>query len=237
MIKYKLTDQNLQTHEGFQWEIGKWVKAKGKLKQNLCSDGWLHCYDSPLLAALHNPIHANINNPKLWEVEVGGRCKNDKGLKCGYRKMQLIREIPIPIISMNQRIAYGILCAKEVVTDKAWNIWADDWLSRRNRTVAAAYAAARAAYDADDAYAAAHAAADVAYAAADAAYAAEAAYAAAHAAYDAYAAYAACAAYAAVTTTAATATAAAVTARASIKPINFVKLAKQAIKFERMRKC
>ena len=195
MIKYKLTDQNLQTHEGFQWEIGKWVKAKGKLKQNLCSDGWLHCYDSPLLAALHNPIHANINNPKLWEVEVGGRCKNDKGLKCGYRKMQLIREIPIPIINMNQRIAYGILCAKEVVTDKAWNIWADDWLSRRNRTVAAAYAAA-------------HAAAHAAYAAADVAYAAEAAY---------------------------VADAAARAARASIKPINFVKLAKQAIKFERKR--
>ena len=34
---YKLTDQDLQTYKGFQWEIGKWVKAKGE--GGLCTNG------------------------------------------------------------------------------------------------------------------------------------------------------------------------------------------------------
>jgi len=216
IIKYKLTNQNLQTHNNFRWKVRKWVKVKGKLKQSLCTDGWLHCYDSPLLAVLHNPIHAAIENPRLWEVEVDGECKNDRGLKCGYRRMRLFREIPVPNMSIIQRKAYGILCAKEVVTDNKWNLWADNWLSGKDRTANAAYAAA-------------NAAADAAYAAADAAYAADAAAYAVNAANAAYAVNAANAAYAAAYAAYAAAYAA---DAARPKTINFVKLAKQAMSFE-----
>jgi hypothetical protein len=87
---YKLTDQKLQTFKGFQWKLGEWQEAKGDIKQSLCTDGWLHCYDSALLAVLHNPIHASIKNPRLFEAEVAGKMKNDKGsgvfVKCDYLK-------------------------------------------------------------------------------------------------------------------------------------------------------
>jgi len=63
MKRYKLTDQNLQTHGGYQWVVGEWHKATGDGKA-LCTDGWLHCYDSPELAVLLNPIHAGIENPR-----------------------------------------------------------------------------------------------------------------------------------------------------------------------------
>ena len=113
MIKYKLTDQNMQTYNGFQWELGKWYQATGDINQPLCTNAWLHCYDSPLLAVLHNPIHADIKNPRLFEVETTGESKNDDKLKCGYRMMQLVKELLLPDITSDQKIAYGILCAKK----------------------------------------------------------------------------------------------------------------------------
>jgi len=175
---YKLTDRKMQTYGGFQWTLGGWQEAKGNLTKELCSDAWLHCYDSPLLAILHNPIHANITNPRLFEVEVGGETKDDGEIKRGFHRMRLVKEISLPEITKNQKQAYGILCAKEVYKGKSWNEWADNWLNGKYRSKRAARAAAHAAHAA---YAAAHAA-HAADAAAHAAHAADAAAAAAYAA-------------------------------------------------------
>ena len=220
-IKYKLTSQKLQTHNGFQWKTG-------------------HCYDSPLIAVFHNPIHENIKNPRLFEVECSGEAKNDKGLKCGYTKMRIIKEIPLPDIKTEQIIKYGILCAIEVYKGATFIKWSKNWLSGRDRTAHAAeaahiaayavYAAAYEAYAAEAAVYAAHAAeaartvADEAtHAAVHAVYAAAyAAHAAEAAAYEAYAAEAAV--YAAHA-----AEAARTVAEATAHEINLVSIAKEAI--------
>jgi hypothetical protein len=123
-----------------------------------------------------------------------------------------VRELPLPEVSDTQRIAFGILCAKEVCKHKAWNAWADKWLSGEDRTKASACAASVAAYAAE--YDASFAA-DVAFAADYAA-----AYAASRATYAAYAA----AAYAAASFAAAFAAAAA--------KINFVEIAEKAMNYK-----
>jgi len=207
MIKYKLTDQKMQTWGGYQWRESIWHEATGDISQGLCSDAWLHCYDSSLLAILHNPLHGDITNPRLFEVEVDGESKDNHGIKCGYRRMKIVREIPTPKISTVQRIAYGIICAKAVYHSEKWNIWADKWLSNEDRTDAAAADAATDAADAATDAAAADAATDAAAADAAAADAATDA-AAADAATDA-AAYATDAAAADAATDAAAADAAA----------------------------
>jgi hypothetical protein len=145
MRYYKLTNQNLQTYGGFQWELLKWEEASGDPTRPLCTDGWFHCCDSPLLVVLHNPIHANIANPRLFEVEVAGDTKDENGMKHGFRKMRIVKELPVPEITLEQRVRYGILCAKAVCTDPKFVKWADCWLSGEDRTQAAAQAAARAA--------------------------------------------------------------------------------------------
>jgi len=188
-IAYKLTNQDLTTYEGFQWpttESGEWVETSGE--GPLCGPGWLHFYSHPLLAVLLNPIHASIHIPKLWEAEVGGEKLEGLGLKVGYTKARLIRELPLPKITLTQRIEFGIRCALDVYHKQDFMAWADAWLCGKDRSDAAARAAAtdaaaraigaaaRAAYAAAGAaYAAAgaaYAAADVAYAATDAAFAA-----------------------------------------------------------------
>ena len=173
MVLYKLTDQNGQTRGGCQWGEGVEHTAPGT--GNLCTAGWLHAYTHPLLAVFVSPVHPNLADPVLWEAE-GDVGKDDCGLKVGCTRLKTIRRIPLPEVTVNQRIRFAIYCAKAVRTNARWDEWADGWLNRSDRTADAA----RAAYDTADASAAA--AASAVADATDAADAADAAYATAHAA-------------------------------------------------------
>ena len=182
MKKYKLVTQDLKTRKGedneTQWVIGEFhptLDGDG----DLCSLHWYHYYHDPLLAAFMNPGHADIDNPKCFVIDALGNHKDDSGVKGGCTKMRLVREVEFPVITREQRIAFAILCAKEVYKDDKWNVWADEWLSEKNRSssAAAAYAA-----NAATSYAAAYAASAAAYAAYASAYAAYAASAATYAA-------------------------------------------------------
>jgi len=144
MKRYKLTKKDMTTHGGFQWKIGKTYLANGE--GDLCGKGWLHFYTSPLLAVLLNPTHANIVKPRLFLAECGGKTKNDHGLKIGHTKARLIKELPMPIVTPTQRVAFGILCAQKVYNEPTWAAWAAAWLEG-DRTVAEAARAARAAWE------------------------------------------------------------------------------------------
>jgi len=211
-IVYKLTDEHNQTRGMTKWgnNVSHTAKGKGKV---LCSNGWIHYYTHPLIAVLMNPIHAKFASPKLWEAEASGKIINEP-LKSGCKTLRTIREIPLPEVSREQKIAFGILCAKEVTEDKAWKVWADKWLSGEDRSKETAYAAAYAADYADYAYAAAAANA----ARADAADYAD--YAAANAAARAANADASAAAYAADAYAYAA------------KSINFIELAEKAMTYK-----
>jgi len=130
----------MQTYEGFQWKIGKIVRTSGK--GELCSHGWLYCYDSPVLAVLLNPIHADIENPRLFKCKCGGKTKNDNGLKRGYSEMTLISEVDLPEITTDQKIKFAILCALEVYKEPIFKKWTESWLSGKDRTARAAQWAA-----------------------------------------------------------------------------------------------
>ena len=134
----------MRTHDGFKWELGKEVITNGKIN-NLCNDSWLHYYHHPLLAILLNPIHAEIDNPRLFEVKALGKHLNDKGLKGGCTKMTLIKELKLPEITLNQKIAFAILCSLEVYRESTYVSWANNWLGNKNRTYADAANAADAA--------------------------------------------------------------------------------------------
>jgi len=140
MIRYKLTDQNMKTYNGFQWKIGKKMITSGS--GELCSSGWLHCYSDPNLAILFNPIHANIQNPRLFKVECAGLHKTDKGLKEGFTEMTIIEEITIPSISSIQKIEFSIYCSLQVYKDSNYVNWANNWLNNIDRSESAARTAA-----------------------------------------------------------------------------------------------
>jgi len=136
---YKLTKQDLTSFDGCQWELG--VKKTTSGEGELCSSGWLHCYKAPLLAVLLNSIHADFRNPRIFEVEVGGEELHDGMLKSGFSEMTLMKEIELPIVTLTQRVAFGILCALKVSKDENFIKWAQNWLNETDRTKEAAYAA------------------------------------------------------------------------------------------------
>jgi pyruvate/2-oxoglutarate dehydrogenase complex dihydrolipoamide acyltransferase (E2) component len=165
---FKLTNQALQTHNNFQWTLNRWCEAPGT--GELCTNGWLHWYHSPELALFLNPIHANIDNPRLFVAEASGAMRDDNGLKGGSTKLRIVQEIQYVAPTTEQRVKFTILCASAVYRDKSFIKWANGWLDGSDRSCGAAdkaYWAAAAAARAAAAAAAARAAA--AYAAADAA--------------------------------------------------------------------
>ncbi len=135
---YKLTNEHGKTQNDTQWGPG--VSHSGTGEGGLCGPGWIHAYEHPLIAVLMNPMQADFKNPRLWEAEgeVGLR---DGQFKCGCKTLTTIREIPLPEITTEMRVRFGILCAKEVHECSTWNVWADKWLSGEDRSAASAYEA------------------------------------------------------------------------------------------------
>ena len=199
MIRYKLTDQNMETYNHTKWEIGISKHTDGS--GGLCSSGWLHCYSHPLLAVLLNPIHAKISNPLLFKCDATGNHKYDMGLKEGSTTMVIIKELPLPSITLNQKIAFGILCSLEQYKEPTYVRWALNWLNNTDRSESAAESAAESAWNA--AWGAAESAWSAAESAESAAKSAESA-----------------------------AKSAAWSAAESTIQINFLKLAKEALKYQ-----
>jgi hypothetical protein len=139
---YKLLTKDLRTRVGesneTQWVPGEWQEAKGI--GGLCTGGVLHDYNDPWIAAVVNPAHAAIRDPVCYETERDGDVVTD-GLKCGCKRMRIVREVPLSDVPVVQRVAFGILAALEVYHEPKFVEWAKKWLSGEDRSdTAVAYA-------------------------------------------------------------------------------------------------
>ena len=132
MKYYKLLTQDLKSYNNTQWQIGVPVTVTVPGNQ-MCTDQVLHCYNHPLLAVLFSPIHVEIFKPRLFEISVD-EIVNSDGLKFASKSQTLIKEIPLPEISTEQKVEFGIRTAKLVYKNQNWNKWADDWLSGKDRS-------------------------------------------------------------------------------------------------------
>lgn len=142
MILYKLTDANGRTYRKTQWGVGVTHKAADPGKGPLCGPGWIHAYEHPLLAVLHDPIHGQFGPyARLWECKTDDdRPLRDGQMKIGVRSLTTIREIPLPKVTTKQRVRYSILCAWKSLTGhreewvRMWRAWARRWLSGEDRS-------------------------------------------------------------------------------------------------------
>jgi hypothetical protein len=152
MRAYKLTDAAGLTRAGYDNETrwGEGVTHTATGDGELCGAGWIHAYEHPLLAVLHDPAHGSYcatPGARLWEAETGETVKRDGQMKLGTTSLTTIREIPLPVVTTAQRVRYAIYCAQAVIGDRcpAWSEWVKDWLSGKDRSEAAGAWAARAA--------------------------------------------------------------------------------------------
>ena len=167
---YKLTSLQSQTYNQTQWGENVTHELPVRDTYELCSYQVIHAYVSPELAVLMDPIQASLlPHAILWEAE-GDVVVND-GTKVGCTQLTTLAQIPVPTVTLEQRVIFALKCALHAYKEPSWVAWAQAWLANTNRDAAAAdaaYAAAvAAAADAAAVYAYAYAAA--AYTAADAA--------------------------------------------------------------------
>jgi hypothetical protein len=175
---YKLTDEfgntKNQTHwaEGTRHEIAKELRDS---TQPLCSKHYYHAYENPLVAVFMNPSHANFRNPILWRA-TGWVSKRNGQLKCGCFTLRTLQQIPLPVLTTNQRVRVAIQCALKEPQTESFKSWAKNWLSGVDRTFKTVTATQAAIYAAHAAvYAAANATQAAVYAAHAAVYATQAA--------------------------------------------------------------
>jgi hypothetical protein len=121
------------------WLDGVEKKAVGKGK-TLCSKDLIHYYNDKILAIIFNPIHAKIQNPRLIEIEIDNEISHD-GLKGGCKTARYIKEIDVPVVSLEQRVKFAVIVALSVYKDETFSMWAQDWLSGKDRTMESAKAA------------------------------------------------------------------------------------------------
>ena len=136
MKAYKFTTAGNYTRNFTLWGNNVTHTAKGT-GNHLCSNSFIHFYRNPFVAAFVSPLHVPTTYSKLWLCEASGKIVHEP-LKSGAKSLTTLYPIPLPTITITQRIAFIILCAKEIHTDKKWNKWADNWLSGKDRTVTSA---------------------------------------------------------------------------------------------------
>ena len=143
-MPYKVTNQDGKTQGGTQWAPDITHNALGAPDQPLCTDSWIHYYETLPLAVFMHPTHTDFPNPRFWEFEPIGNtiCSNDKS---GARAGRTVREVQAPAVTTEQRIAFGIFAALEVSQEPSFTTWAEGWLSGSDRSNKAARAAAEAA--------------------------------------------------------------------------------------------
>jgi len=142
LLGYKLTDRDGYTRRDLEgetlWVVGSTVVPTGTGSAP-CGPGVLHAYSSPEVAALANPIHANIYQPRCYRAElVGGEWQTDGLKRWTTSPLRVIKEVSLPVLTREERVAWAILLAPHPVTREL----AIGWLSGRDRSAAAAWAAA-----------------------------------------------------------------------------------------------
>ncbi len=137
---YKLTTQDGKTMPGSgyetQWGEGVRHVPFRQGTPELCTGTVIHAGVGPLSTVFLNPIHADIDDPILWECDGEGEPCCD-GLKFGFPvALTTLRRREVPNLQLAARVRCAIILAQRLPgQSKAWRAWADRWLDGRDRTV------------------------------------------------------------------------------------------------------
>ena len=137
---YKLATLDSKTYNQTQW--GESITHTTPIRDtySLCSSEVLHAYVSPEMAVLMDPVQAALlPSAILWECE--GDVVIDDGTKVGCTSLTTLRQVSLPVITLEQRVTFAIRCAMRVYKDAAWTAWAQAWLDGTNRAAYTAYTA------------------------------------------------------------------------------------------------
>lgn len=113
-------------------------------KAPLCTSNWIHAYLSPELAALLMHTHVHFPTPVLWEAESSCNHIYERGDKVGVKELTTIRQIPIPKVTLQQKLAFLEKMKNYYFQNKKieelWNKWViEEWKVKHNEELLVCY--------------------------------------------------------------------------------------------------
>jgi hypothetical protein len=96
-----------------------------------CISNGYRAYASPELAVLM--VDSRDNLTRLFEAEGSGAYLTGS-LESRYQNMTLLKEIPLPEFTRNQRRWFAIKCALAVCDDPVFVSWAENWINGIDRS-------------------------------------------------------------------------------------------------------
>jgi len=133
MTRYLLTNADHSTWRGSQIGTGRSI-FRSNAENNVINKNADELGDSPLVAIMLNPWHAQIDQQKMLEIEFSqiDVVKNDP------RVNMLVRETELPSVTTDQKIVFGLMVIQEVYQNTVFNKWADGWISGSDRSAESA---------------------------------------------------------------------------------------------------
>jgi hypothetical protein len=133
MTRYLLTNADHTTWRGNQIDTGRSVFSSNS-ENNVIATNADELGDSPLVAIMLNPWHAQIDQQKMLEIEISqiDVVKNDPHINL------LVRESELPSVTTDQKIVFGLMVIQEVYQKSVFNEWADGWISGSDRSAESA---------------------------------------------------------------------------------------------------
>lgn len=127
------------------WGEGVTNHAKGE-GVNIFTNSVIHAFRTPLLAVLMDQQYSNHLQRGGIAWLANGEIVADDGLRIGCKSLTTVHRVELPKVTTVQRAAFGILSVMEAPHNPKWRAWAEDWLSGKDRSSAAARRAERAAW-------------------------------------------------------------------------------------------
>ncbi len=124
-MHYYVTDREGKDWKGRQWGEGV------RLREDNPNYHFV-TYDNPALALLMDPAYDAFPDPHVWLAEVGDPSPLD--FRTASPLLTALRPAQPPTPTVEQRVAFGIVCALNVIADPDFSRWGLAWLGGTDRT-------------------------------------------------------------------------------------------------------
>ncbi|MFV1997071.1 MAG: hypothetical protein ACC641_03575 [Acidiferrobacterales bacterium] len=129
MRKYLLANLEGRTRRGMTIEINR-TFGKRQYSSDIVSRNIWECADTPLLAIMINPLHAECVRPRLFEI------RGEFGQ--GQNTIHRVGEVILPDVSPEQKLAFAMYCVRSIVPEHAFGAWVERWLANIDRSIVGA---------------------------------------------------------------------------------------------------
>lgn len=134
ITKYLLVNRDFCTWQGSRLETHS-GKNSLSTAQHLTVQDYEQMGDSPLLAIMLNPWHAELEleTARMLQISISGPEVENVGNRPG--SVIAAHEVPQPDATTDQKIVFALLVLKEIYQEESFAAWADKWIDGTDRTI------------------------------------------------------------------------------------------------------